>query len=276
MTIHIIQNGSDGFGHQLEGLFNCIIIHNVENYYFDGISYIEKNFNFEHVNNTTQQILKEYLINVIRQFIKDNNLNKIYYTNNIHSHEITNIPNNYENNVLYSLDNIFFFKCVFQDLVSIQKINENINIMKSYFINDLLPANRLDNNNIVIHVRLGDALASERGELISRYNEQILDLIDILKIKYPDHKYYIHSDGEPSQILNKIENNYIFYNKNTPILQTLSDFIHAKIFICGISSLSLVCSYLGNKELIIVNDNENHSLPDYNVYKISDYIQTQP
>lgn len=33
--IHLVQDGSDGFGHQLHGIFSCMILHNIEKYYFD-------------------------------------------------------------------------------------------------------------------------------------------------------------------------------------------------------------------------------------------------
>ena len=154
-----------------------------------------------------------------------------------------------------------------------EKINENIINMRSYFINDKLPINRLNKKSIVIHVRLGDDLTNGIDISIINYNTQILKLIDILKNKYPEYEYHIHSDGYPSEIINKIDNKITFYNKTTPVLETLSDFIHCNILICGNSSFSKVCSYFGNKELIIVHDDNDHSMPD-NSYTITSYLQT--
>ena len=44
--INIIQHGMDGLGHQLHGLFSCLILHNIRNYYFDGYAFIKKYFIF--------------------------------------------------------------------------------------------------------------------------------------------------------------------------------------------------------------------------------------
>jgi len=273
MSIHIIQDGVDGFGHQLDGLFTCLILHNVNNYYFDGISFIEKKFSFEHTNKEEGILLKEYLIESVNIFIKEYNLDKIKYTNTVRSHELWNIPDNYCSTILYSLDNIFFFKRIFKNNIeALEKINKNISHMKSYFINEKLPINRLNKKNIVIHIRLGDAITTGRGNTIYPYNKKILLLIEVFKIKYPDYHYYIHSDGEPTEIIQKIGNNYTFYNKNTPILEVLSDFIHSNILVCGNSSLSIISSYFGNKELVITHDECDRSIPDNNVYSISNYI----
>lgn len=275
MTIHIYQDGTDGFGHQLEGFFTCLILHGVKNYYFDGIEYIHKNFSFEHIKQDEEIIMKEYLIEVAKQFIKDFNLSRINYKNIIRSHEVYNIPENYEGDVLYSLDNIFFFRKIFKEINVIQKIHENIFRMKSYFINDKLPANTLIQKNIVIHIRLGDAMTSGRDNSICNYNNKILDLIDIFKLKYPDYTYYIHSDGFPTNIIDKIKINYILFNKNTPLIEVLSDMIHANILVCGNSSLSKVCSYFGEKQLVITHDDDDHCISNMNTYKISNYLQLQ-
>lgn len=275
MTIHIYQHGTDGFGHQLEGLFTCLILHDVKNYYFDGIEYIDKNFSFEHIKEDETIVMKEYLIEVAKKFIKDYDLSKINYKNIIRSHEVYNIPENYESNTLYSLDNIFFFRNIFKENSVIQKINENIFRMKSYFINDKLPPNTLVEKNIVIHIRLGDALKSERDPSICNYNNKIEDLINIFKIKYPDYTYYIHSDGFPKNIIEKIKTNYILFNKNTPLIEVLSDMIYSNILICGNSSLSKVCSYFGEKQLVITHDDDDHCISNINTYTISNYLQLQ-
>ena len=269
MTIHIIQHGTDGFGHQLEGLFTCLILHNVKNYYFDGIEFMKKQFSFEHVDENQMIILKDYLIEVISQFINEYDITKKIYKDCVRSHELWKIPSNYHDDTLYSLDNVFFYKKFFLDNKDIQKINQNMNKMKDYFINSKLAPNRLDEKSIVIHIRLGDA-TNRTGS--NEYLKKIIGLIDILKIKYKDYKYYIHSDGYPKDIIDKINSNYIFYNRDTPVLTVLSDLIHSNILICGNSSLSMVCSYLGNKELIIIPDNNDRSITNDNLYTISKYL----
>ena len=273
---HIIQHGVDGFGHQLEGLWNCLILHNVDDLYFDGHLYIEKKFQFEHSDENQSIILKDYLIEVVKCFIKDYNTNGRYvHTNIVNAHEVWKIPPTESAQTLYLLDNVFFYKRLFTEKRFIEKINENINNMKQYAINDKLPVNRLHNKNIVIHVRMGDALYAGRYESIMTLNNQLLVLLDIFKILYPEYTYYIHSDEYPENIINHITqpSNCFFFNKDTPLLETISDFVHSTILICGNSSLSKVCSYFGKKELIIICDDNDHSMPDDNVYSASDYLQ---
>lgn len=272
MNIHIIQHGTDGFGHQLEGFFTCLIMHNVGKYYFDGFAFREKLFRFEHVDDIQARDLQVYLQEISTNFINDCAILQKKYDAIVHSHEIHKIPKDSKDSILYSLDNVFYFHRIFISTQQKEKIYKNIAQMKSYFINTRLPPNRLPENNIVIHVRLGDALIHGRGGTIQRYSTQILQLIDIFKRIYPDHTYYIHSDGEPTDILHTIHQNYIFYNKDTPVLESLSDFIHAKIFVCGVSSLSKVCTHLGKKDLVIVEDSDDRIIRTTNVFTISNYL----
>ena len=271
MVRHIYAHSTDGFGHQLEGLFTTLIVHGVNNNYFDGNEFISKIFNFEHVNSDESMILRKYLIEVASKFIIDFTQSKINYKEIIRSHEYYHIPENYNEEILYSLDNIFGYKDLFNSN-ELTQINKNINLMKKYFINKQLPCNRLTNKSIVIHMRMGDALFIDRGQLIREHNLKVIKLIDIFKVKYPDYHYYIHSDGNPSEIIDKIGYNYTFYNSNTQVLDVLSDIIYSKIFVCSVSSLSNMGKYLGNKELIIKYDNNEKSLPD-NTFMISDYIE---
>ena len=64
---------------------------------------------------------------------------------------------------------------------------------------------------------------------------------------------------------------YELFDYNTPILDVLADFIYARIFIAGVSSLSKVSTFLGHKKLIIINDDNKHSV-NTECVKISDYI----
>ena len=277
MVVYIKQIGSDGLGHQLHGLFTCLVLHGVRNYYFDSYSYLNNDFKFEHLNHDESVQAKQYLIECNMQFIKEYNLSPINYENYIFSHEIWKIPKNSENHNLYGLDNVFFFDKI-PELNEEEKKNiyKNIDVMKKFFINKHLPQNKLKENNIVIHIRLGDAMTTGRGCDISTYNQKLLNLIDIFNIKYPNYNYYIHTDGEIDFIEKKMKNlkiNYNIYNKNTKILDVLSDLINSKILVCGISSLSSVCSFFGNKELIIHNYSKDPiSMPISNIFTINEYI----
>jgi hypothetical protein len=66
-------------------------------------------------------------------------------------------------------------------------------------------------------------------------------------------------------------NNYIYFDKSTPLLTLLTDFINSKILICGVSSLSQVCTFLGEHELIIIPDNSEHVFTKEAI-EISSYI----
>ena len=184
------------------------------------------------------------------------------------------IPTVPDENILYGLDNAYFFDKI--KLNETEKIvhSENIHDMAPLFINKYLPSNQLSEKNIVVHVRLGDALTTDRGESINKYNKTLMKLIDILINKYIDYEYYFHTDGNIDFILDKLKGMNIKYTvsgKKTHILNVISDLIHSKILICGNSGLSKVCSFLGNKELVVINDDNKHSISTI-TYKISDYI----
>lgn len=274
--INIIQHGIDGFGHQLHGLFTCLIFQNIKNYNFDGHMFLRKKFYFDHIKQLKEFMdCKQYLIEIVRLFIIEYKIVPKKYKKHIHSHEIYHIPNNYDNNTIYSLDNIFYF-----DKANINKdeniqLYKNIETIKPLFINKFLPENRLKENNIVFHFRLGDAMTTGRANSINNYNKLVILLIEILSIKYPNYTYYLHSDGNISYVEYKLKEKnieYILFNKTTPLLNVLSDFIYSKILISGNSSLSKVSSFLGEKEFIITNDDNDVNMPN-NTYRISDYLK---
>jgi len=211
---------------------------------------------------------------VVKLFIQKYDINNRKFNGYIHSHEVYNIPEKSDENILYGLDNAYYFDKI--NLSSIEKAihSKNIYDMAPLFINKYLPSSRLPDKNIVIHIRMGDALTTGRGESINNYNNMLMKLIDILINKYIDYEYYFHTDGNIEFILDKLKDKNVKYNlseKTTPILNVISDLIHCKILICGNSGLSKVCSFLGNKELVVINDDNKHSMPTI-TRKISDYI----
>lgn len=272
--IHYIQHGTDGMGHQLHGLFSCLLLHDIKNYYFDGNMFVNKIFVYQHVEGSVSNDIKNYMIEIGKKFIKISEQTPILYKNYSHAHEVYNIPTNYDTNTIYSLDNAYYFdKIPINNDEKSQLIN-NIKKCKELFINDKLPKNRLQPNNIVIHLRLGDAMTTGRGSQINKYNNQIIKVIHIFIKKYHNYIYYFHTDGDAdflTDILNKNKINYKLFLKKEHILNVFSDFIHSKIFIAGCSSLSTVSTFLGNKELTIISDDIKHSVPD-NVVRITDYV----
>lgn len=270
MTCNIIQHSVDGFGHQLYGLFTTLILHNIKNYIFRSDIFINKHFKFDHVSNEEGLELKKYIIEAITNFEKDNIFDKQNINKHIHSHEIYKIPNNYDINTLYSIDNAYYFEKI--DLLEQEKImhTNNINNFKKYFIqNKYLPANRLKEKSIVIHIRLGDAMNYKNWENeINENNKQIYKAFNVFKNKYPTHKIYVHSNGNPG-FLKDFE--YTFFDKNTSILQFLSDVINADIFICSPSALSKITTFFTKAEKIIIPDNTKHSVHEKCI-KISNFI----
>jgi len=268
---HICQHGVDGFGHQLYGLFSTLILHTIKNYYFDGEAYCTKPFRFDHINIQEQEPVKQYLLEAISQFTKGHNQKQIQYTNHIHSHEIYKIPIDFDSNTIYTIDNAYYFDRI--QLTDTEKIKhqQNIILFKKYFINKYLPANRLHKKNIVVHIRLGDALQyNEWNKNIQSFNTMIQTLLHTLHEKYPDYTIYIHSNGT-IDFLDDIE--YVFYDKKTSVLHMLSDFIYSNIFVCGSSAFSKISTFLGNQSLIIIPDNTKQSMPSKCI-QISDYLDS--
>ena len=272
--MNIIQHGIDGIGHQLHGLLGCLALHNINNYYFDGHAFINKNFTFQHI--TDKDIIKDikdYIIEIGKCFIEKYKIDKKIYKKHIHAHEVYNIPKDYDNDTLYSLDNCFYFNKIPINENEYKQYLKNIIKQKGFFINDKLPKNRLNDNNVVIHLRQGDAMVTGRGREINEYNIKIVNIMPMLMSKYKNYKFYIHTDGSSDFITNllKKENiEYIVYKKDEHILNVISDFIYSKVFITGYSSLSIFCTFLGKHDLIIVPDNNHLSLPE-NITRISNY-----
>ena len=271
--ISIIQHGVDGMGHQLHGLLSCLALNKVGNYYFDGYAFINKNFYFQHINQNSSLKVKEYFIEIVKEFIKVNNQVKRNYKKIIHSHEVYKIPNNYDSDILYSLDNSYYFDRIPINKSQYEKYITNIEKIRHLFINEKLPQNRLNEKNVVIHLRQGDAITCGRGDVINSYNKKIVNILPKLANNFRDYIFYIHTDGNAdflTNILSKYNVNYIVYPKNEDILNVLSDFIHSNVFLAGISGLSTVCTFLGNHKLTIVSDDIKHSLPK-DVIRISNY-----
>ena len=96
--VYIIQHGVDGLGHQLHGLFSCLILHNVGNYRFSGYDFIKKPFKFQHLTPIEEQQCKLYLSEVVKLFIQKYDINDRKFNGYIHSHEVYNIPEKSDEN----------------------------------------------------------------------------------------------------------------------------------------------------------------------------------
>lgn len=203
-------------------------------------------------------------------------MNEKKYANYIFSHEIYKIPVNHNDSTLYGLDNAYYFdKIPNYDQIKEQH-DKNILTINPFFINNKLPENKLKKNNIVIHIRGGDAVTCGRGNNINKYNNQLLQLLPILFENYKNYTYYIHSDDNVDFVVNIMKQyniDHFTFEKKTNVLEVLSDLIHSEILIMGVSSLSLVCSFLGKHQLIICHDECRHSKNNKTI-KISDFISS--
>jgi hypothetical protein len=280
--LNFVQHGSDGFGHQLHGLFSSLILTDIRNYNFDAYSFIKKKFYFQHLSIKEEKQVQDYMIQVVNLFRNLYNPKKLpnnFYINIIDNVSLSSLKN-YNEKTLYGIDNAYYFD-KFEFNEEEEKIhNDNIINMKSFFINRLLPLNRLETKHIVIHIRTGSNtnpdlyISEEHLQTMNTHKLKIVELIDILNKKFENYKYYIHYDSYPIELVNKLKNtncNYELFDYNTPILNVLADFIYARIFIAGVSSLSKVSTFLGHKKLIIINDDNKHSVNNQCI-KISDYI----
>lgn len=283
--ISICTSSNDGFGHQLHGLFTGLIVHAINNYYFDGYKFLDKKFIFAHIKDLSEKShLQKYMCQAVKKFIKINSQKKHDYVSETRPHEIWRIPKpdvDLDDSHLYWLDNVFKFNKIpnfnYKKPAHKKLIQKNIEKCRSFFYNEYLPPNRLDEKSIVFHIRMGDAYkGGSRRKLITEHNEKIKILIPLLLTNLPDYKIYIHTDDE--KIFNIfsdfLENpNITIFKKNTNLVQVLSDFLYAKIFVSGVSSLSIVTTFLTKADLCIYPDNYyRYSFNEKNVVQISNYI----
>jgi hypothetical protein len=270
MTTYIIQNGTDGVGHQLHGMFTLMILHNVNGFKFDIDMFRKKTFRYEHIDVSESQQMTNYIKQVCECFIQDNGFFENPYTKKIMCRSISDVKSGED--TINVLDNMFSFN----NLDNTDTISKNIARMKEYFINDKLPPNRVGDNTIVVHIRLGDAIRyTDRRILITKLNNQLNQTLKILNKKYPEYAIRVHTDGTPEQIQSLIKDvsNVQAQWKNTNILEVLSDLIHTKILVCGSSSLSIFSGFMGDKELVIHNDDPIHVYPDHAI-EISSFLKT--
>jgi hypothetical protein len=245
-----------------------MILHKIRNIYFNPSTYINKNFSFEHLDEQQSQKAKEYLIECVTLFEQDNLIFSKEIYNFLQCDNIKSVLDRYDENLVYAIDNAYYFEDLNLQQEENKKHKQNISIFKKYFINKYLPPKRLEEKNIVVHIRLGDAINTDRKISLSKFNDNLVKLIRIFDVKFPEHRIYLHTDGNVD-LLEK--ENITVFTKDENILYVLSDFIHATIFVANNSSLSEVSCFFGEKKLIIVNDEAKTSKPE-NTIKMSDYI----
>jgi len=254
--VKICQYGTDGFGHQLEGMLRLLSlsINNKAEYHNYNKTYI-----FEHTNFNIDK-LKQYLTEGIKFILKedegedkdkDNSFNIILKEQRTFNEILKNDKN--VENTIYCYDGVScnFLNNVPSNFEGNNEIEKSLPKLREAFVekNIYLPKKSYDNKliNVVCHIRLGDAV-----------NTRILDNANLFKVikefqKHNKYRVIIHSDGDVSHLEC---NNTIIYDSTTDVLQVLSDFIYADILMMNYSSLSIAAHLLAdNKQNVICPTN---------------------
>ena len=251
-NVKICQYGNDGFGHQLEGTLRLIslALNNKAHYIYN----FRKTYCFEHSNFDINE-LNIYLLKAMEILYNDIDnpvykIDKIIYKEHRSFEEIKK-DENYLNN-LYCYDGVGCGRALPNNFEYADDIKKSLPKLRNAFVlnNSFLPKPSYDitRNNIVCHIRLGDALVSNRTldtDVIFNFikKKQLENESDII----------IHSDGDVSFLKS---DNTIIHDKETNVLQILSDFIHAKTLVINYSGLSMSAHLLASDDQIVVCPNK--------------------
>jgi len=225
--LNVYQNESDGFGHQMEGLIRLVSLH-MNNKIFYNYNY-KKEYSFEHTNYNKELLIKYFKnsLNLLK------NISEPFETSLIDQKIIgldgvgfgQELPEYFENTNTDLTKNLKKLREIF--------VTKNVDLPK--------PIYNINNHNICIHIRLGDAITTGR-----KLDKNIMKTIDIFKLKYPNSYIHVFSD-EPEKINYKKDKKIILYDKNIDVLDIFSSFIHSDILVISYSSLSIASHLLGKK-----------------------------
>jgi hypothetical protein len=249
--IKICQHGTDGFGHQLEGMLRLLSLslHNKADYQYN----YDKLYMFEHNNvkiDKITQYFKESL-NIItnkkNEYINVNNY-KIILKEQRSFDEILKNDNDIENTI-YCYDGVS--SKIPNELPSnFEEINEfekSLPKLREAFVtnNIYLPQKSYDNTliNVCCHIRLGDAVGTRTLD-----NDNLFNVIKQFQ-KFKKYRVIIHTNGDLSEL--QCENTIIYYS-NTDVLQVLSDFVYADILVINYSSLSIAAHLLADHKQNVI------------------------
>lgn len=254
--VKICHSGNGTFDNQLEGMIR-LISHSLNNKAVYEYSY-KKTFAFEEISDVTyKQKLQEYLLTGLNLLSKNSKTyNETYneiYNEIYNDSRIYNTINDVDECVqkIYLYDDIGYRNSLPPNFENNHEIMQSLPTLRNAFVfnNPFFLQPSYDNKkvNVSCHIRLKDAL----GRRISD-NE---NLCDIVKYFQKDNKYCvtIYSDDDIEFL--KSENTIIGVSK-TNILQILSDFVHADIFVMNYSSLSIVSHLLGKATQKVICPNK--------------------
>jgi hypothetical protein len=248
--IKIIQFGSDGFGHQLEGTLRLLSlsINKKANYQLN----YNKNYSFEHTNFNIS-ILKNYYSDAFTNVSHDTDWSEDQsrnYTLNYYCYrsfdEILNNDLNY-NDYIYTYDGVGCGSGLPPNFEFVADLEKSLPILRNAFVlkNSNLPKATFDDKriNVCFHIRMGDAIGTRILE-----NDKLINIVDYFQ-KNEKYRITIHTDGD---INNFKKDNAIIWGKDTDVLQVLSDLIHADILVINYSSLSISAHLLADTNQLVI------------------------
>lgn len=257
--VNICHYGTDGFGHQLEGILRLVSLSLNRKAIYQ--YHIRSTFVFEH-NNFAKEQLNAYLFKAFDILsAADNNYRKmvkpakILMTQNMHFGQIVNSDANYKNNV-YLFDGVGNGSKLPPNFERSDELSKSLPALRKAFVeeNAFLPPPSYSRNNSVInlccHIRLGDAVGTRVFDndslfAVIRFFQQIAIQANINII--------VHTDGDVGHLTHPSTN---IFGAETNVLQILSDFIHADMLIITYSSLSIAAHLLAkSSQLVFCPDN---------------------
>ena len=275
MSIRIIQHSTDGFGHQLHGLFTVLALHGIQDVLFDASAYINKPFTIAH-NANADGWAQQYLCHVVERFSADHPLVLPGARHLRHISDFTHLATQSEEEVVYTvytLDNAYHFVRLRLYARSAEQHQCNIKEFRRYFATDLPNPFNKDTRTVLIHVRMGDAMRTTRAASILRGLRQLPSLLRALRTRYPTYNLIIHTDNSERLPVTLTRNATVF-GRDVPIKRVLCEMVHSDVLVCGNSSLSMVCCFLRDPmtQITLIPDDTRHSVPAHTI-KIGDFVK---
>jgi hypothetical protein len=244
--LKICQHGSDGFGHQLEGMLRIISLslNDKAEYVYN----LKTGYTFEH-SNFNVDLLNSYLLNALQTLSQDpsqktnlvDQTYKVFLGENRTFENIIANDADHSNNI-YCYDGVGCGRFLPSNFEHIDEFMKSLPKLRNAFVlnNPFLPKPSYDRTKtiIVCHIRLGDAVGT-----------RLLDtdaLFEFIKKKQFDknNQIIIHSDGNVDFLKS---DNTVLFDRTTDVLQVLSDFIHADMLIMNYSALSIAAHLLADE-----------------------------
>ena len=248
--VNICQYGTDGFGHQLEGILRLVSLslNKKANYQYKPRTHFE----FEH--NVDANQLATYLLKAFSILSNIDNSFEIIPCNVFqNAGDFYKIAQNkgYRDNI-YLYDGVGHGRELPPNFEMPWEITPSLPSLQEAFVkgNPFLPPPSYNSGEgicLCCHIRLGDAVGTRILE-----TESIFDVIRKFQ-QIPEITIIIHSDGDVEHLRSP---NTTLYGSGTNVLQVLSDFINADILLINYSSLSIAGHLLANStQKVICPDN---------------------